>query len=60
VQCFRQRNDEGGGPALLAAVGELQFDVIVDRLKSEYGAVGKLEPVAFNIAKWAEGGWEVS
>jgi len=41
-------------------VGELQFDVIVDRLKSEYGAVGKLEPVAFNIAKWAEGGWEVS
>jgi len=59
VQLFRMRNDDGGGPALLAAVGELQFDVMVDRLKDEYKCDRvSLEPLAFSIAKWATGGWD--
>jgi len=28
VQALRQRNDEGGGPLILAAVGQLQFEVV--------------------------------
>jgi len=59
VQLLRQRGDDGGGPALLAAVGELQFDVMVDRLKNEYKCDKvKLEPLPFSLAKWALGGWE--
>jgi peptide chain release factor 3 len=36
VQALRQRNDDGGGPLLLAAVGQLQFEVVQARLQSEY------------------------
>ena len=28
VQALRQRNDDGGGPLILAAVGQLQFEVV--------------------------------
>eukprot|EP00585_Thalassiosira_rotula_P002114 CAMPEP_0196147434 /NCGR_PEP_ID=MMETSP0910-20130528/25414_1 /TAXON_ID=49265 /ORGANISM="Thalassiosira rotula, Strain GSO102" /LENGTH=558 /DNA_ID=CAMNT_0041409853 /DNA_START=199 /DNA_END=1871 /DNA_ORIENTATION=+ len=31
VQALRQRNDEGGGPLILAAVGQLQFEVVQAR-----------------------------
>ncbi|MBX3377568.1 MAG: peptide chain release factor 3 [Phycisphaeraceae bacterium] len=38
--------------ALLAAVGPLQFEVLVHRLLNEYGAESRLEPAAWTIARW--------
>lgn len=58
VQALRHRGDEGGGPLLLAAVGQLQFEVVQARLKSEYGADSILEPLGYGMARWADGGWE--
>jgi peptide chain release factor 3 len=58
VQALRQRNDDGGGPLILAAVGQLQFEVVQARLKNEYGVESSLEPMGFTLARWAEGGWE--
>ena len=49
VQLFRplNRNDY-----LLGAVGILQFDVILARLKNEYGVESHLEPANFLTARW--------
>lgn len=58
VQALRQRNDEGGGPLILAAVGQLQFEVVQARLENEYKVDSKLEPIGYTIARWALGGWE--
>ncbi len=38
----------------LGAVGALQFDVTVARLKSEYGVDAVYEPVAFSTARWID------
>ena len=43
---------------ILAAVGELQFEVVQFRMKSEYGVETKLEPLPYSVARWVEGGWE--
>ena len=37
---------------LLGAVGILQFDVILARLKNEYGVESHLEPANFLTARW--------
>jgi peptide chain release factor 3 len=37
---------------ILGAVGVLQFDVTVDRLKNEYGVDATYEPVDFGAARW--------
>eukprot|EP00594_Rhizosolenia_setigera_P000747 CAMPEP_0178947246 /NCGR_PEP_ID=MMETSP0789-20121207/4746_1 /TAXON_ID=3005 /ORGANISM="Rhizosolenia setigera, Strain CCMP 1694" /LENGTH=525 /DNA_ID=CAMNT_0020627351 /DNA_START=310 /DNA_END=1887 /DNA_ORIENTATION=- len=58
VQALRQRNDDGGGPLLLAAVGQLQFEVVQARLQNEYGVDSQLEPIGYTMARWADGGWE--
>lgn len=58
VQALRQRNDDGGGPLILAAVGQLQFEVVQARLESEYGVQSIMEPIGFTLARWAEGGWD--
>eukprot|EP00970_Alexandrium_tamarense_P011703 scaffold2566_cov125-Alexandrium_tamarense.AAC.6 len=58
VQALRQRNDDGGGPLILAAVGQLQFEVVQARLKSEYGVDSDMEPIPFTLARWADGGWD--
>mmetsp|Transcript_5583 Transcript_5583/g.10555 ORF Transcript_5583/g.10555 Transcript_5583/m.10555 type:complete len:588 (+) Transcript_5583:136-1899(+) len=57
VNLLRDRNDDGNGQPILAAVGQLQFDVVQHRMQSEYGVETKLDPFSFNIARWAEGGW---
>ncbi|AGL02121.1 peptide chain release factor 3 [Desulfoscipio gibsoniae] len=38
---------------VLAAVGELQFDVVVARLDSEYGVATSIERLPFTCARWA-------
>jgi peptide chain release factor 3 len=58
VQALRQRNDEGGGPLLLAAVGQLQFEVVQARLENEYKVKSILEPLGYSMARWADGGWD--
>lgn len=58
VQALRQRNDDGGGPLILAAVGQLQFEVVQARLKSEYNVDSNLEPIGYTLARWADGGWD--
>jgi peptide chain release factor 3 len=43
---------------ILAAVGQLQFEVIQFRLLNEYGVATTLEPLAYNLARWVAGGWQ--
>lgn len=58
IQALRQRNDEGGGPLILAAVGQLQFEVVQARLEGEYGVESRLEEISYTLARWADGGWD--
>jgi len=39
---------------ILGAVGVLQFDITMERLKSEYGVDAIYEPVDYNVARWIE------
>jgi peptide chain release factor 3 len=49
VQVFRPvtQNDY-----ILGAVGMLQFDITMERLKSEYGVDAIYEPVNYNVSRW--------
>ena len=51
VQFFKSRSSGG---YLLGAVGMLQFDVTMARLKSEYGVDAVYEPVNLAAARWVE------
>lgn len=44
--------DTGLNTSLLGAVGQLQFDVVMHRLQTEYGANPKIEPSPFTIVRW--------
>ena len=54
VQLFYDRQRLERDP-LLGAVGVLQFDVTQYRLKAEYGATVKFEPLPYQHARWIEG-----
>ena len=41
-----------GGSLLLGAVGTLQFEVVLHRLKSEYNVDARLEPSRYRLARW--------
>jgi peptide chain release factor 3 len=49
IQVFRPLN---GAMMLLGAVGQLQFEVVSHRLKTEYNADVRLMPARFNMARW--------
>ena len=51
VQVFRPIR---GNDYILGAVGVLQFDVTMARLKAEYGVDATYEPVGYNVARWVE------
>ncbi|MFO7600626.1 MAG: peptide chain release factor 3 [Candidatus Desulfacyla sp.] len=51
VQFFRPLT---GSDYLLGAVGALQFDVTVARLKAEYSVDAVYEPVGFSTARWID------
>lgn len=53
VQVFRPLS---GNTYILGAVGVLQFDVVCQRLKNEYGAEAIYEPVDYAAARWVECG----
>ena len=42
---------------ILAAVGQLQLEVVQYRLENEYGVQTRLEPLEFSVARWVVGGW---
>jgi peptide chain release factor 3 len=49
IQVFRPI---AGGSLLLGAVGTLQFEVVLHRLKSEYNVDARLEPSRYRLARW--------
>jgi peptide chain release factor 3 len=50
--------DEAKREPILAAVGQLQFEVVQFRLQSEYGVETHLELLPYTVARWVSGGWE--
>ncbi|NEQ65495.1 MAG: peptide chain release factor 3 [Symploca sp. SIO2D2] len=50
--------DESKRDPILAAVGQLQFEVVQFRLKNEYGVETRLEMLPYSVARWVTGGWE--
>ncbi|HIK32042.1 MAG TPA: peptide chain release factor 3 [Oscillatoriales cyanobacterium M59_W2019_021] len=50
--------DESKRDPILAAVGQLQFEVVQFRMQNEYGVETRLEPLPFSVARWVAGGWE--
>jgi len=51
VQVFRPLI---GNSYILGAVGVLQFDVVMERLRAEYGADAVYEPVDYATARWVQ------
>ncbi|MCH9713725.1 MAG: peptide chain release factor 3 [Cyanobacteria bacterium] len=50
--------DESKRDPILAAVGQLQLEVVQYRLEHEYGVQTRLEPLGFTVARWVVGGWQ--
>lgn len=50
--------DEAKRDPILAAVGQLQFEVVQFRLQNEYGVETLLELLPYSVARWVQGGWE--
>jgi peptide chain release factor 3 len=50
--------DEAKRDPILAAVGQLQFEVVQFRLRNEYGVDTLLDPLPYSVARWVGGGWE--
>jgi len=49
--------DQSKRDPILAAVGQLQLEVVQHRLDSEYGVESRLEPMGYQVARWVKGGW---
>ncbi len=54
AQVFYADLDTGLAP-IIGAVGRLQFDVMLFRLKEEYGAPCRLEPIGYRYPRWVTG-----
>jgi peptide chain release factor 3 len=50
--------DESKRDPILAAVGQLQMEVVQYRLQHEYGVETRLEALPYSVARWVDGGWE--
>ena len=51
-------SDESKRDPILAAVGQLQLEVVQYRMQHEYGVETRLEPLPYAVARWVDGGWE--
>ncbi len=40
---------------IIGVVGSLQYDVIVSRLKGEYGVVAEIDPLSYTCGRWVSG-----
>jgi peptide chain release factor 3 len=54
IQLFRPPEGREG-ESIVGAVGELQFDVVEDRLENEYGVKVRTERLSFKLARWVDG-----
>ena len=50
--------DESKRDPILAAVGQLQLEVVIHRLKNEYGVDANLESMPYQLARWVSDGWQ--
>ncbi len=50
--------DETRRDPILAAVGQLQFEVVQFRLRHEYNVDTMLDMLPYSVARWVTGGWE--
>lgn len=50
--------DEAKRDPILAAVGQLQFEVVQFRMQNEYGVETTLELLPYSVARWVDGGWD--
>jgi peptide chain release factor 3 len=50
--------DESKRDPILAAVGQLQFDVVQFRLQNEYGVETLLDILPYTVTRWVVDGWE--
>ncbi|KAM3102517.1 peptide chain release factor 3 [Phormidesmis sp. 146-12] len=57
VQIMYSADDAKRDP-ILAAVGQLQFEVVQFRLQNEYGVETQVEFLPYTLARWVDGGWE--
>ncbi|MGD1805166.1 peptide chain release factor 3 [Dapis sp. BLCC M126] len=51
--------DEAKRDPILAAVGQLQLEVVQFRMQNEYGVEARVEMLPFTVARWVDGGWEI-
>lgn len=58
VQILHPHTGGGSQEPILAAVGELQFEVAQYRLKTEYGVETRLETLPYTSARWVGAGWD--
>ena len=56
VQIMYSADDAKRDP-ILAAVGQLQFEVVQFRLQNEYGVETLLEMLPYSVARWVVEGW---
>tara|TARA_Y100001968_G_scaffold333907_1_gene400895 strand:+ start:19940 stop:21607 length:1668 start_codon:yes stop_codon:yes gene_type:complete len=49
--------DESKRDPILAAVGQLQLEVVQHRLENEYGVPTLLDPMGYQVARWVSDGW---
>ncbi|MEM6251815.1 MAG: peptide chain release factor 3 [Cyanobacteria bacterium P01_D01_bin.156] len=49
--------DEAKRDPILAAVGQLQFEVVQFRLRNEYNVDTMVEMLPYSVARWVTGGW---
>jgi peptide chain release factor 3 len=50
--------DESKREPILAAVGQLQLEVVQFRLLNEYGVETTVDWLPYTVARWVDGGWE--
>jgi peptide chain release factor 3 len=49
--------DEFKRDPILAAVGQLQIEVVQFRMQNEYNVETRTEPLPYSVARWVHGGW---
>ncbi|NJK33556.1 MAG: peptide chain release factor 3 [Oscillatoriales cyanobacterium SM2_2_1] len=57
IQIMYSTDDAKRDP-ILAAVGQLQYEVLQYRLLQEYGVETHLDPLSYSLARWVVEGWE--
>ncbi|MFB8796751.1 MAG: peptide chain release factor 3 [Microcoleus sp.] len=50
--------DESKREPILAAVGQLQFEVVQFRMQSEYNVETLIDMLPYSVARWVDGGWD--